>query len=174
MNGSVTDVAFTPDSSKLLSTGSVFVKKLTIPTLYYLYSQFFISNLFSSLSFLFLADGDVYVWDLRSMDCVHRFVDDGCVKGTAVSVSPNGQFIATGSTSGVVNIYDQSCLTLPKPRPLKSVMNLTTSVGHMMFNPSNEILAISSVEKKTAIKLVRETCIGIFIPGVGYMSCPVS
>ena len=71
MNGSVTDVAFTPNSRHLLSTGS---------------------------------DGQVYVWDLNTRDCIHRFIDDGCVKGTSLVVSPNGRHIACGSDSGIVNL----------------------------------------------------------------------
>ena len=104
---------------------------------------------------MFLGDGHVYLWDIRSSNCIHRFVDDGCVKGTTIGISPNGQFIATGSDSGVVNVYDQSCLTQAKPRPLKAVMNLTTSISNINFNPSSEVLSISSKEKKSAIKLVR-------------------
>ena len=91
---------------------------------------------------------------MGSRDCVHRFTDDGCVRGTTLTVSPNGEFIATGSDSGVVNIYNRSCLSVPKPRPLRAVMNLTTSVDNMSFNPSGEVLAISSRLKKSAVKLV--------------------
>ena len=97
------------------------------------------------------------MWDMRSTNCVHRFVDEGCIKGTTLGVSPNGQFIAAGSDSGVVNVYDQSCLTQVKPHPLKAVMNLTTGISNVKFNPSSEVLAISSKEKKSAIKLVRQT-----------------
>ncbi len=99
----------------------------------------------------------MYVWDIRSRDCVHRFIDEGCVRGTTLGVSPNGQFIAAGSSSGVVNVYDQSCMTQAKPRPLKAVMNLTTSVNEVRFNHTSELLAISSKEKKSAVKLVRDT-----------------
>lgn len=41
-------------------------------------------------------DGEVYVWDVRSSRCFHRFTDDGCVKGTSIAASPNGQFLACG------------------------------------------------------------------------------
>ena len=103
----------------------------------------------------------MYVWDLRSHDCIHRFVDEGCVQGTALGISPNGQFVAAGSSSGVVNVYDQSCMTQAKPRPLKAVMNLTTSASEVQFNHTSELLAISSKEKKSAVKLVRDR-IGVY------------
>ena len=25
--------------------------------------------------------GEVYIWDIKNQECVHKFVDDGCVKG---------------------------------------------------------------------------------------------
>ena len=43
-----------------------------------------------------VGDGEVYVWDLNTRDCIHRFVDDGCIDGTAITVSKNGQYLATG------------------------------------------------------------------------------
>ena len=101
----------------------------------------------------------MYVWDIRSRDCIHRFTDEGCVKGTTLGVSPNGQFIATGSSSGVVNIYDETCMSQSKPRPLKALMNLTTSIDKVAFNHTSEIMAVSSRDKKLAVKLVMKTCI---------------
>ena len=49
----------------------------------------------------------MYVWDVRqTRSCVHRFVDDGCVSGTAIAVSPDKRYLATGADSGVVNLYE--------------------------------------------------------------------
>lgn len=49
--------------------------------------------------FPFAAEGEVYVWDIRSTrSCQHKFVDDGCVRGTTLAISPNNQYIATGSS----------------------------------------------------------------------------
>ena len=60
--------------------------------------------------------------------------------------------------SGVVNVYDGSCLrTAQHPTPLKSLMHLTTGADQTQFNPTSEILAISSKRKKAALRLVRET-----------------
>lgn len=57
--------------------------------------------------------------------------------------------------SGVVNVYDGSCLrTTRQPTPLKSLMHLTTTADQTLFNPTSEILAISSKRKKSALKLV--------------------
>jgi U3 small nucleolar RNA-associated protein 18 len=43
-----------------------------------------------------LGDGEVYVWDMKSKRCIHKFKDEGCIKATALAVSPNGLYIACG------------------------------------------------------------------------------
>lgn len=60
-------------------------------------------------------------------------------------------------SSGVVNVYNSSCLcTAQRPTLLKSLMQLTTSVDQTHFNPTGEILAISSKRKKASLRLVRK------------------
>jgi len=97
--------------------------------------------------------GEVYVWDVRSHDCLHKFQDEGCVLGSAVDVSSH--HLATGSSSGVVNIYSTSRLTeSTQPKPDKAILNLTTQIDHLRFNDNGEMLAMSSMNKDAAIKLV--------------------
>lgn len=108
------------------------------------------------------SDGKVYVWDMSTRDCVHCFVDDGCVVGTTVSISPNGKYVACGAESGVVNVYDEQCFKVERPKPIKSIMNLTTAVKCTKFNPSSEILAIASHEKKDALRLVHTSSCTVF------------
>uniref|UniRef100_A0A8C2ZQ16 U3 small nucleolar RNA-associated protein 18 homolog n=1 Tax=Cyclopterus lumpus TaxID=8103 RepID=A0A8C2ZQ16_CYCLU len=108
-------------------------------------------------------DGEVYVWDMRSSRCVNRFTDEGCVKGTSIAASPNGQYLACGSQSGVVNVYSQeACLNSANPKPLKAVMNLLTSATSMTFNPSSEILAIASRDEDEAVRLVHMSSLTVF------------
>ena len=86
-------------------------------------------------------DGRVYVWDMAARDCVHCFTDEGCLVGTTVSISPNGRYVACGSDSGVVNVYEaEECLRNAAPRPLRAVMNLTTSIEHICFNSTRYFL----------------------------------
>lgn len=100
-------------------------------------------------------EGEVYVWDLSTRDCVHRFVDEGCFDGTAIDVSRNGQYLATGSYSGVVNVYERSALLSGRqPKPLKAVMNMTSPCTHLKFNSSSEILALASNYAERALKMV--------------------
>lgn len=100
-------------------------------------------------------DGQVYVWDINTRDCIHKFTDDGCIQGTTVDVSHDGQYLACGSYSGVVNIYDtETCMSSSYPKPIKAIMNLTTSCSKSIFHPSTELLAISSDYTEKAVKLI--------------------
>ena len=40
------------------------------------------------------------------------------------------------------------------PKPAKVVLNLTTWVHHLKFNPSSEVLAMASEDKDNALKLL--------------------
>ena len=44
-------------------------------------------------------DGVVYIWDMSTRDCIHTFIDDGCISGTSLSLSLNNQYIACGSVA---------------------------------------------------------------------------
>eukprot|EP00455_Lapot_gusevi_P020805 TRINITY_DN2198_c0_g1_i1.p1 TRINITY_DN2198_c0_g1~~TRINITY_DN2198_c0_g1_i1.p1 ORF type:complete len:527 (+),score=88.25 TRINITY_DN2198_c0_g1_i1:51-1631(+) len=100
-------------------------------------------------------DGEVYVWDMRTLRCMHRFVDDGCVHGSAISVSPDNSYLATGSQTGVVNLYSvDTALNESNPKPLKSILNLTTSTTRVLFNHDSQILATCSRSKKDSLKMV--------------------
>lgn len=41
-------------------------------------------------------DGQLYVWDVASRKCLTRHDDVGCVHGTALAVSSDGNYYATG------------------------------------------------------------------------------
>lgn len=100
------------------------------------------------------SDGEVYIWDMNSRRCIHKFRDEGCLTATTLAASRDGRYFACGSDSGVVNIYDDQCLRLTEPKPLKAIMNLTTSIDKTLFNSTSEILAISSREKRDSFKLI--------------------
>ncbi|KAL4228314.1 U3 snoRNP protein [Mactra antiquata] len=100
-------------------------------------------------------EGDVYIWDIKTRDCIHKFYDDGCTHGTSISISPNNQYLACGSDTGVVNLYDRSlCLTTSEPKPLKAIMNLTTNCSETKFNSTSEILCVTSDCAEKAVKMV--------------------
>ena len=81
MNGTVAAIDFTSDSKHMLSFGS---KIITIVT----------SS--PTVNCCCLGDGEVYVWDLANRRCIHKYVDEGCISGTTIAVSPNSEYIACG------------------------------------------------------------------------------
>jgi len=122
-------------------------------------------------------DGVIYTWDLRTRRCLHRQADEGCVGAGALALSSDGRFLATGASSGVVNVYDaaRSGAGLLEPRlpaggllatavarpappsaaaPLRALMNLTTAVDSLAFSADGQMLAMASRMKKDALRLV--------------------
>ncbi|KAM8999094.1 U3 small nucleolar RNA-associated protein 18 homolog [Sarcophilus harrisii] len=109
-------------------------------------------------------DGEVYIWDVNSRKCLNKFTDEGCLRGLSIAVSRNGQYVACGSSSGVVNIYNQdTCLRESNPKPIKAIMNLVTGATSMVFNPTTEILAIASNETNEAARLVHLPSCTVFL-----------
>lgn len=89
---------------------------------------------------------------MNSRLCIKKFMDDGCLKGSSLAVSGDDQYLAAGSSSGVVNLYKLPCDINPKPE--KTILNLVTSVTKLSFNKSSDILAMASHQKNDAVKLV--------------------
>ncbi|KAK6778929.1 hypothetical protein RDI58_025647 [Solanum bulbocastanum] len=107
-------------------------------------------------------DGHIYHWDLRTRTCIHKGVDEGSINGTALCTSPNGSLFASGSDSGIVNIYNKQEFLGGKRRPIKAIENLTTKVDFMKFNHDAQILAISSGMKKNSSKLIHIPSFTVF------------
>lgn len=99
-------------------------------------------------------DGQVYHWDLRKRECFHKGVDEGCIIGTSLCVSPNGALFAAGSDSGVVNLYNRGDFLGGKRKPMRRIENLTTGVDCVKFNDDGQVLAICSSLKKNGARLV--------------------
>ncbi|RKO86303.1 WD40-repeat-containing domain protein, partial [Blyttiomyces helicus] len=107
------------------------------------------------LLYSFGGDGEVYWWDLATRRCVHRFIDEGCVQATTIAASGNGEYLATGSKSGVVNLYiASSARATSTPAPEKSILNLTTAATTLTFSPDSQILALSSRAKRDSLRLL--------------------
>ncbi|CAI2347621.1 unnamed protein product [Caenorhabditis sp. 36 PRJEB53466] len=85
----------------------------------------------------------------------HAFIDDGAVHGTALAISQHGDFLATGSDTGIVNVYSgRDCRASATPRPLFNVSNLVTSVSAVAFNADAQLMAICSNVKENQVRLV--------------------
>ena len=107
------------------------------------------------------SDGEVYVWDVRSRRCLSRFQNEGgtVTSSLACAGGAGAGYIAAGSESGVVNVYDAAALVrggaTGTPAPLRALSSLTTSVDRLCFNSVGDaqILAMSSRRSKQALRL---------------------
>ncbi|XP_018579457.1 U3 small nucleolar RNA-associated protein 18 homolog [Anoplophora glabripennis] len=97
---------------------------------------------------------EVTVWDMNMHRVKHKFTDEGCIQGTTLAISSSNQFIAAGSAQGVVNLYGlEDVLQNKLPKPRKTILNLTTGISDLKFNPSSEILAFCSADIQNSVKL---------------------
>lgn len=109
----------------------------------------------SKYLFTHCVDSEVNIFNIAEQKFLHRFTDDGCINGSTVSISPNGQMLAASSQQGVVNVYNYNDVMVQKyPRPVKTIMNLTTAISSTTFNHTSELLAIASKEVEDAIRIV--------------------
>lgn len=105
------------------------------------------------------SDGDVYKWDLRTRQCVEKFSNqDGTI---TQSLAQTSKWLAVGAESGVVNFYNNNDKQEQRT-PIKSIMNLQTSIDDLQFNHDGQILAITSRREKGGLKLVHTPTQSIF------------
>jgi U3 small nucleolar RNA-associated protein 18 len=107
-------------------------------------------------------DGHVYHWDLGTRKCIHKAMDDGSLGGISLCTSRDSSLFATGSTSGIVNVYKRDDFLGGKRKPLKTIENLTTDVGEMKFNHDAQILAITSRMERNGMRLVHVPSFSVF------------
>jgi len=101
-------------------------------------------------------DGDVYRWDLRTFQIIQKFpnIDGTTVFAMETYQDSNSTYAAVGASSGVVNLYDFGGSSIEKkPKHMKSIMNLQTSVNKIQVNHDSQIMAISSQFCKNGLKL---------------------
>ncbi|KAI9738812.1 MAG: hypothetical protein M1834_008319 [Cirrosporium novae-zelandiae] len=111
-------------------------------------------------------NGEISEWDIEEDSIISRWVDEGAV-GTSVLAlgGRSGQekfggdrWVAVGSSSGIVNIYDRRAWLeedgIPKnPKPTRMLDQLTTAISHLVFSPDGQLLIMSSRWKKDALRI---------------------
>lgn len=109
-------------------------------------------------------EGRIMVWDVRKRGCVASFMDDGCLHGTSLSMSPDNNYLATGANSGVVNVYDASnnFHDTPTPKPLKALLHQTTPIDYLKFNHDSSLLLAASRRQKDSMKLIHLPTLTVF------------
>lgn len=126
-------------------------------------------------------NGEVSEWDGRERRVVARWVDEGAVGTTVLSLGGKSgrqdlggdRWVAIGSSSGIVNIYDRkpwaeaAALTkrngqepeavqfgIPRsPKPARMLDQLTTPTSHLVFSNDGQLLVMASRWKKDALRL---------------------
>lgn len=106
-------------------------------------------------------DGDIYKWDMRTRKCVFKHQDEGSLGNHAIAASLDGKYYASGSDSGVVNVYDNAGLTA-HAKPRKALMQLTTQADSLKFNADSQILAMASKDSRDSLKLVHLPSFTVF------------
>lgn len=135
-------------------------------------------------------NGEVSEWSVAEQRTVARWQDEGAVGITTLALGGkmNGKegwlggdrWVAVGSSSGIVNIYDRRVWMEgaafsstsqptkhsrneaqannsgipPQPIPTRTLTNLTTPISHLAFSPEGQILVLSSRWKRDALRLV--------------------
>ena len=123
-------------------------------------------------------NGEVSEWDAGLNRVVARWMDAGAVGTTVLSLGGRSgraqlggdRWVAIGSSSGVVNIYDRrewaaAAASMDKgkdngeqfvprnPTPVRALDQLTTPISHLVFAPDGQFLVMGSRWKRDALRL---------------------
>ena len=111
--------------------------------------------------------GEIVEWDGRDRRVVARWIDEGAVGTTVIALGGGGsgsnalgndKWVAVGSASGIVNIYDRQqwgTESVPaQPKPVRSFNQLTTPTSRLEFSPDGQVLCMTSRWKRDALRLI--------------------
>lgn len=126
-------------------------------------------------------NGEISEWDARANRVIARWVDAGAVGTTVLALGGRSgraqlggdRWIAIGSSSGVVNIYDrrewagpykdEGTTGIPRtPTPVRALDQLTTPISHLVFAPDGQFMVMASRWKRDALRL------GMSFPSLPY------
>ncbi|KAF9051089.1 WD40 repeat-like protein [Hymenopellis radicata] len=103
------------------------------------------------------ADAEVFLWDIGQRKCSRRWKDEGGFRGTGRTMSGCANWLAIGSNTGLVNVYESDSFAKNRegqPKTKKTLGNITTAISSMTFNHDAQLMAIASKEKKDSMKLI--------------------
>ena len=95
--------------------------------------------------------GEIWECSTDEMVVINRWRDEGGVSLTKVALSSNDRFLAIGSTSGIVTVYDVSS---NEHTLVKTLYNLTTPITQLTFSPDGQLLVMASSGKKDQLRVV--------------------
>lgn len=102
--------------------------------------------------------GEIWEFNMSNYNILNRWTDVTGIGITIIRVSPNNRYLAVGSNTGFVNVYDR----LKENRLVKSIDNLTTTISSLEFSHDSQVLCIASRAKKDALKLVHLPSCNVF------------
>lgn len=142
-------------------------------------------------------NGEVSEWDGRQRRVVACWTDEGAIGTTVLSLGGHSgraelggdRWIAVGSSSGIVNVYDRrpwaaaaaspaTCDTINMqtgvphaPKPTRTLDQLTTAISHLVFSLDGQLLVMGSRWKKDALRLGKSTfrLVWLFVVLIGCM-----
>ncbi|KAF3934864.1 hypothetical protein ABW19_dt0202853 [Dactylella cylindrospora] len=101
--------------------------------------------------------GEIWEWDSSERRVENRWVDEGGVGLTRISLGGAGdRWCTVGSKSGVVNIYDrkEKVEVEGMPKPKRALGNLVTEINVVEFSEDGQLLCVGSKEKRDALRMV--------------------
>jgi len=110
-------------------------------------------------AFVITAGGEVWEFETQTRSVVNRWRDEGGVSLTKVALSSNDRYLAIGSFSGVVTIYD---LAREIKSPVKTLMNLTTPINNLAFSPDGQILVMAGGGTSDQLRVVHIPAFKVF------------
>ena len=110
--------------------------------------------------------GEAIEWSGREKRVIARWIDEGAVGTTVIASGGHAcgpedlgrdRWIAVGSSSGIVNIYDRCSWEreVPtRPKPVRAFDQLVTPISHLRFSKDGQVLCMASRWKRDALRLV--------------------
>lgn len=98
---------------------------------------------------------ELWKYSVSERRVVHRWTDDGGMNTTKIALGGlDDRWLAVGSKSGIVNIYDLSQARTENSKATKVLKNITTAIHDLKFASDGQILAMTSRAKKDVLKMV--------------------
>ena len=106
------------------------------------------------------------IWDLKTMRCKMLVHDEGTNYTTAIAISQDGQYIATGSIGGIVNLYEYKTFEKESyPKPIHVFKNLTTDCDHLVFKNGMLLMSSSKADNQIRLANVQQKIVYSNLPG---------
>ncbi|KAI4103981.1 MAG: hypothetical protein L6R37_003543 [Teloschistes peruensis] len=110
--------------------------------------------------------GEAVEWEGKQKKILARWVDEGAVGTTIVAMGGHGtgakdlgndRWVAVGSSSGIVNVYDRKNWEArdmaANPKPVRAFDQLTTPTSHLNFSPDGQLMVMASRWKRDALRI---------------------